>query len=105
MSKAPAPFARSFSACGRVSRGILASLFALGACAGGGPDIPAGAVPIGESVYAVPLAAPDPDGCQAYRLWSSDPERMVVMALHYRRADGTFTANREEADCPPLRSQ
>ncbi|MFQ5348064.1 MAG: hypothetical protein ACE5ED_09515 [Rhodothalassiaceae bacterium] len=64
-------------------------------------DIPAGAVPIGDSVFAVPLAAPDPDGCQAYRLWSSDPGRMVVMALHYRRADGSFTMLRSEADCPP----
>ncbi len=58
---------------------------------------PPGAIPIGEDVYAVPVGEPDEQGCQRYRLWS--PTKMVVQAIHYRRADGSFTMRKDEAAC------
>ncbi len=61
------------------------------------PSPPPGAIPIGDDVYAVPIGKPDADGCQRYRLWS--PTKMVVQAIHYRRADGRFTMRKDEAAC------
>ena len=58
---------------------------------------PPGAIPIGDEVYAVPIGGPDEQGCQRYRLWS--PTKMVVQAIHYRRADGSFTMRKDEAAC------
>lgn len=73
----------------------------LGACAGAAqpsePGLPDGAIKIGESLYAVPLAERDGDGCRPYRLWS--PDRMVTQALQYRKADGGFSMNKLEAKC------
>ncbi len=61
------------------------------------PAPPPGAILIGDDVYAVPIGEPDADGCQRYRLWS--PTKMVVQAIHYRRADGSFTMRKDEAAC------
>ena len=61
------------------------------------PDVPPGAILIGDDVYAVPIGKPDADGCQRYRLWS--PTKVVVQAIHYRRADGSFTMRKDEAAC------
>ncbi len=61
------------------------------------PSPPPGAIPIGDDVYAVPIGKPDAQGCQRYRLWS--PTKMVVQAIHYRRADGSFTMRKDEAAC------
>jgi len=58
---------------------------------------PDGAVKIAESLFAVPLAYVDADGCRPYRLWS--PDKMVTQALHYRRPDGSFTMRKSEAAC------
>ncbi len=57
---------------------------------------PAGAIRISEDLYAVPIG-PGADGCERYRLWSA--RHMVVQAIHYRRADGGFTMNKQEAAC------
>lgn len=62
---------------------------------------PPGAIPIADEVYAVPIGEPDEQGCQRYRLWS--PTKMVVQAIHYRRADGSFTMRKDEAACMQAR--
>jgi len=41
----------------------------------------------------------DETGCPMYQPRSDT--LMVIQAIHYRRADGTFTLDRSEADCPP----
>jgi len=61
------------------------------------PEPPEGAVKIGDSVYAAPHDYIDEDGCRPYRLWS--PDKMVVQAIHYRKADGSFTMSKAEAAC------
>lgn len=60
------------------------------------PAPPAGAIRIADDLYAVPIG-PDANGCERYRLWSA--HHMVVQAIHYRRADGSFTMNKQEAAC------
>ncbi|GEQ97764.1 hypothetical protein JCM17844_14010 [Iodidimonas gelatinilytica] len=52
---------------------------------------------MGNGVYAVPIEGVDEDGCQRYRLWAAD--RMVIQAIHYRKADGSFSMNKNEAAC------
>ena len=76
----------------------IAALLGLCACspAGNGPALPAGAVAIGEDTYMVPAAGGDA-ACPAWRMES--PSRMVVQAIFYRKADGSFTVDRAEA-CP-----
>ena len=79
-------------------RGIAAAaLLCLWACGpvGNGAALPDGAVPIGEDTYMVPMGG-DP-ACPAWRMES--PSNMVVQAIFYRKADGSFTMVREEA-CP-----
>ncbi|MCB1834247.1 MAG: hypothetical protein KDH19_12560, partial [Geminicoccaceae bacterium] len=59
---------------------------------------PEGAIDVGRGVYMVPVSTTT-DGCVQYTPWSATAA--VVTAIHYRRADGSFTTNREEAaDCP-----
>ncbi|MEZ5823691.1 MAG: hypothetical protein R3C97_02770 [Geminicoccaceae bacterium] len=57
---------------------------------------PEGAIDTGNGVYMVPVSKTD-TGCVQYTPWSATAA--VVTAIHYRRADGTFTMNRDEADC------
>ena len=57
-----------------------------------------GAIDVGRGVYMVPVSKTN-DGCVQYTPWSATSA--VVTAIHYRRVDGSFTTNREEAaDCP-----
>ncbi len=58
--------------------------------------MPAEAIPIGEDVYMVP-AGVDGTGCPWFRAFS--PTKMVVQAMFYRAADGSFTMARVEAVC------
>jgi hypothetical protein len=79
----------------------LAAALPCFACAAGGeparpPEIPANAIPAGEGLWMVPLEG-EVEGCQAFRPVS--PGRMTVAALYYRKRDGGFTLDRNEADC------
>ena len=60
------------------------------------PEVPAGAIEIGEDHYMVPLDQPV-DGCPAYRAFSRT--RMVAQAIYFRAADGRFVLDRQRADC------
>jgi hypothetical protein len=59
-------------------------------------EIPAGAIPISDELYQVPIGADD-DGCPRYRLYS--PTRLVAQVVYYRDAAGAFTTDRRQADC------
>jgi hypothetical protein len=61
-----------------------------------GPEVPAGAIEIGEDHYMVPLDRPV-EGCPAYRAFSRT--RRVVQAIYFRAADGRFVLDRAQADC------
>ncbi|HRY26613.1 MAG TPA: hypothetical protein P5558_19755 [Geminicoccaceae bacterium] len=82
----------------------LALITAFGACAPAaeGPPVPApapdNAVQVSPELYMVP-AGEDDVGCPMFQPWS--PTLMVVQALHWRSADGSFTLDRNAADCPP----
>ncbi len=77
---------------------VLSSIIWISACmAESDVKPPEGAVKISSDLYAVPLPEPDQDGCEQYRLWSA--ENMVVQAIHYRKANGDFTMNKNEAAC------
>lgn len=58
--------------------------------------VPADAIAVGDDVYMVP-AGVDSDGCAMFRVFS--PTKMVVQAVHYRAADGTFVMDKVEAAC------
>jgi hypothetical protein len=60
--------------------------------------VPAGAIPVGPELYMVPKGD-DETGCPMFQPWS--PTLMVVQALHWRAPDGSFTLDRDAADCPP----
>jgi hypothetical protein len=67
-----------------------------GGVAAAAAEIPAGAIPIGDELYQVPIGADD-GGCPRYRLYS--PTRLVAQVIYYRdRADG-FTTDRQDAAC------
>ena len=57
---------------------------------------PDGAIRISESVYMVPVST-TADGCTQYTPWSATAA--VVAAIHYRRADGSFTLDRSQSEC------
>ena len=82
----------------------LALVIGLGACAATEesqlepPLVPVGAIQVSAELYMVPAGA-DAVGCPMFQPWS--PTLMVVQALHWRSADGTFTLDRNVADCPP----
>lgn len=81
----------------------VALVMGLGACTPAAesplePLVPAGAVPVSPQLYMVP-AGTDEAGCPMFQPWS--PTLMVVQALHWRSADGSFTLDRNAADCPP----
>ena len=77
---------------------LIALMTALiGACAGMGKREPlAGAIQIGDDYYMVPAGA-DGDGCPQFNPWSS--RNPVRAAIYFRKADGSFTLYKEEADC------
>jgi len=60
------------------------------------PPLPAGAIPVGENLYQVPIG-PDADGCMMYRPHA--PDGFVVQAIYYRAADGSFTPDKRRAAC------
>lgn len=60
------------------------------------PQVPRGAIQVGEELYQVPIDA-DRDGCARFRLYS--PTKLVAQAIYYRDAAGGFTPSREEAAC------
>ncbi len=102
-------FKRIYTFSGRLAPGVptapgLALIMACGACTPGadGPlepaRPPAGAVQVSSELYMVPAGADD-SGCPMFQPWS--PTLMVVQALHWRSADGSFTLDRNAADCPP----
>ena len=62
----------------------------------GAVEVPADAIPIGDELYMVP-AGVDGTGCPWFRAFS--PTKMVVQAMFYRAADGSFTMERVEAVC------
>lgn len=81
---------------------VLALAAALAACqdnqaASGLEGLPAGSVQTGPNMYMIPSGPPDGDGCQAYRVHS--PGNVVIQMVYYRKADGGFSANKEEAAC------
>ena len=57
---------------------------------------PAGAIQVGEDYYMVP-AGTDANGCARFRPWSGS--NLVTAAIYYRKADGSFTLNKEQAGC------
>ena len=69
---------------------------ASGTASSGQGDLPPDAVAVGPDLYQVPIGT-DAEGCQMYRLHA--PGRMVTQAIAWRRADGSFTLDRREADC------
>jgi hypothetical protein len=75
------------------------SVLACGGKAFMADNLPPGAIANGDGTYMVPVGA-DPDGCANFRLYS--PTGAVAMVIYYRAKDGGFTADRGEADCPPL---
>jgi hypothetical protein len=62
-------------------------------------DLPAGAIPVGNDIYMVPVVK-DETGCMQYRMHA--PGRGVAQVIYYADGKGGFTTNREAADCPPL---
>lgn len=60
--------------------------------------VPEGAIPVGPDLYMLPMGSDD-TGCPMFQPWS--PTLIVVQALHWRAADGSFTLDRDAADCPP----
>ncbi len=85
---------------------ILLSISGLMACATKGPvessnspaleNYPPGTYQLGPNRFMVPLENPV-QNCAAYRQVS--PGQMTIQIIYYQRADGTFTAIREEAQC------
>ncbi len=87
---------------------VVAVLLSLNGCAmaeapetpaDAGAPVPEAAIPVGRDLYMIPMGT-DEGGCPVFQPWS--PTLMVVQALHWRAADGSFTLDRDAADCPPL---
>ncbi len=60
--------------------------------------VPAAAIEVAPDLYMLPMGI-DEAGCPVFQPWS--PTMMVVQVLHWRTADGSFTLDRDAADCPP----
>jgi len=60
------------------------------------PSLPAGAVPLAEGGYMMPLGK-DADGCPQYQ--KHDPGKLTTQVIQYRKKDGSFTMEKYEADC------
>jgi hypothetical protein len=69
---------------------------ASGGIADAAAEIPAGAIPIGDELYQVPIGADD-RGCPRYRLYS--PTRLVPQVIYYRGRAGGFNTDRQHAAC------
>ena len=54
------------------------------------------AIRVAEDLYMIELGTDDV-GCRQHSAWSSTGA--VVAAVYYRRADGSFTLFRSDADC------
>ncbi len=59
-------------------------------------DVPEGAIKVTDKLYMVPVSM-DETGCQQYSAHAVGGFAPTV--IYYRRADGTFTEDRAEADC------
>ena len=70
---------------------VLACVLALAACTG------AGRQDLGRHSQMVPLNSPV-EGCRAYRLQLKGGFAPAV--VYFRRADGSYTKDRDEAHCP-----
>lgn len=85
---------------------LAATMLFLNACAMNEPSktakngapVPEGAIPVSADLYMLPMGT-DEAGCPVFQPWS--PTLMVVQALHWRTPEGTFTLDRDAADCPP----
>jgi hypothetical protein len=80
---------------------LLLPMFLLAACGHGNgappaDDIPEGAIKVRDGYYMVPVGVDD-DGCAMFSAYA--PGMMTDQAIRFRRADGTFTVNKEEAAC------
>jgi hypothetical protein len=60
------------------------------------PQLPRGAIQVGEELYQIPIGADD-DRCPRFRMYS--PTKLVAQAIYYRDAAGGFTPSKEEAAC------
>ena len=60
--------------------------------------VPDNAIAVGDDVFMVPLGK-DADGCAMFRTFS--PTKAVTQAIQYQRADGTFTVDKNAANCAP----
>ena len=59
--------------------------------------LPPGSVQTEPNMYMIPTGEPDGDGCQAYRAHS--PGNVVIQIIYYRKADGDFSPDKQEAAC------
>lgn len=59
-------------------------------------DVPGGAIKVTDKLYMVPVST-DETGCQQYSAHAIGG--LAPTVIYYRRADGTFTEDRAEADC------
>lgn len=80
-----------FAGCGPMGLGAADAVAPSSAAVA--PD----AIALTADLYMLPMGADDA-GCPTFQPWS--PTMAVVQALHWRRADGGFTLDRSEADCP-----
>lgn len=76
--------------------GLALSVFVISACTIGHPELPKGAISVGEDLYMVPV---DVNGgnCQPYRMYS--PTLVTTMAIYYRKPNGSFTLEKPKSDC------
>ncbi len=75
---------------------ILALALILPACQQTGDEIPDGAIKVEDGLYMIPLDEPV-EGCRAYRSFA--PGGMTASVIYYQAEDGSFTAERTEAQC------
>ena len=59
-------------------------------------DVPEGAIKVTDKLYMVPVSK-DETGCQQYSAHAIGGFAPTV--IYYRRADGSFTEDRAEANC------
>ncbi len=69
---------------------------AVKAASDGDGGMPAGAIPMSDGVYAVPVAV-DAEGCETFTEWSS--LGVARQAVYFRDGDGGFTTTRSERAC------
>lgn len=57
---------------------------------------PEGSVDMGNDIFMAPAGA-DETGCPRYTAWSA--KHAVMAVIQYRKADGSFSPLRSDADC------